>query len=131
ASIAVCLITMISQKAAAAVAPLAAAPLLPRVLNALLAYFQYLQKLIWPNRLSVIYLDSGNSPIALALMSAALLTVNTWLAWRLRKTRPWLITGWAWYLGVLVPVIGLVKVGVQSMADRYTYVPASGILITI
>jgi len=130
-SIAVCTITIISQKAAAAVAPLAAAPLLPRILNALLAYSRYLQKLIWPTRLSVIYLDLGNPPIALALLSAALLAAVTWMAWRLRKARPWLIVGWAWYLGTLVPVIGLVKVGNQSMADRYTYLPAIGFFIII
>jgi tetratricopeptide (TPR) repeat protein len=128
-SIAVCIITIISQKTAAAVAPLAAAPLLPRILNALLAYGQYLQKLIWPNRLSVIYLDAGNPPVALALMSAALLAVVTCVAWRLRKARPWLLVGWAWYLGTLVPVIGLVKVGNQSMADRYSYLPAIGIFV--
>ena len=130
-SVTVCIITIIFQKAAAAVAPLAEAPLLPRVLNALLAYFRYLQKLIWPNRLSVFYLDSGNSPIAMVLVATALLAAVTWLVWRLRKTRPWLIVGWAWYLGTLVPVIGLVKVGNQSMADRYTYLPAIGLFIII
>jgi len=130
-SIAVCIITMISQKAAAAVAPLAEAPLFPRVLNALLAYVRYLQKLIWPKRLSVFYLDSGNSPLALALLASVVLAAITYVAWRPRKTRPWLIAGWAWYLGTLVPVIGLVKVGNQSMADRYTYIPAIGLFIMI
>jgi len=128
-SIAVCIITMISQKAAAAVAALAEAPLLPRVLNAVLAYFRYVQKLIWPNRLSVIYLDSGDSPLALVFLAAVILATATWVAWRLRKAHPWLLAGWAWYLGTLVPVIGLVKVGNQSMADRYTYLPAIGLFI--
>ena len=131
ASIAICIITIISQSAAAAVAPLADAPFQPRILNALLAYFRYLEKLFWPTRLSVFYLDSENFPPVMLIFAALFLATITCLAWKFRRARPWFLAGWAWYLGTLVPVIGLIKVGNQSMADRYTYLPSIGLFIMV
>ena len=65
-----------------------------------------------------------------SLRRAPLLTIS-WLAFRLRRTRPYLVVGWCWYLGTLFPVIGLVQVGEQAMADRYMYVPMVGLLIAL
>jgi len=130
-SAAACVITVLSQSSAAALAPLGDVPVAWRILNATVSYFRYLQKLIWPTRLSVIYYDSGPPALTLVLLAVVGLVVVSLLAWRFRRKSPHLVMGWLWYLGTLVPVIGLVKVGSQSMADRYTYLPAIGIFIML
>jgi protein O-mannosyl-transferase len=99
-----------------------------RVENALAAYAKYIGKLVWPQHLAVIYpLGGQQSHAASAGILAGLLAVTGLVVWQ-RNRRPYLLPGWAWYLGTLVPVIGLVQVGSQSMADRYMYVPAIGLL---
>jgi protein O-mannosyl-transferase len=102
-----------------------------RLGNALLSYFGYLEKLFWPARLAVIYpyprvLPAGRLAIALLVVGAL-----TFLALRCARTRRYLFTGWFWYLGTLVPVIGLVQVGDQAMADRYSYVPLIGVMLLL
>jgi len=106
-------------------------PLLYRCCNAAVAYVRYLAKAFWPTKLSVIYLHPNVLPLFTAVAAVAVLTVLSWTFLRLGRRRPYLPFGWFWFLGSLVPVIGLVQVGFQAMADRYTYVPLFGIFVII
>lgn len=101
-------------------------PLEVRAANALLAFVTYLRQLVWPSGLAILYpYPSGFS--LLALLGAGLLLVGlVGGSLALRRERPWLPAGVAWFLGALVPVIGLVQVGAQAHADRYTYLPSIG-----
>ena len=122
--------TFIVQRAGGAVQSADVFPLQERVINAFVSYLSYLQKTVWPSGLSVFYAHPGNAlPVWKGLVSAALLVVFT--AWVIRVARrlPYLAVGWFWYLGTLIPVIGVVQVGAQAMADRYAYVPLIGIFI--
>jgi Tfp pilus assembly protein PilF len=99
--------------------------------NALLSYVKYMGKLIWPAQLAVYYpypREWGGWSI---ILSGLLLLMITVLAIRFVRRLPWLAVGWLWYLGTLVPVIGLIQVGSQAMADRYTYIPSIGFFIII
>jgi tetratricopeptide (TPR) repeat protein len=86
---------------------------------------------VWPTDLAVFYPHRGLAPAWQLAGSAAALALVTVAAFRLRRGRPYVLAGWLWYLGTLVPVIGLVQVGKQSMADRYTYVPLIGIFVIV
>jgi protein O-mannosyl-transferase len=102
-----------------------------RIGNALLAYVRYVGKAFWPSRLAVMYLYRGDSIPAWAVFSsAALLVAVTGVAVCLRRHR-YLMVGWFWFLGTLVPVIGVVAVGRQSMADRYAYLPFVGLFTAV
>jgi tetratricopeptide (TPR) repeat protein len=106
-------------------------PLHLRVENALMVYVRYIFKIFWPSDLALIYPYPHRWPTMMVTSAALLLT--TWSAlfvWR-RRQNPHLFTGWFWYLGTLIPTIGLVQVGVQSMADRYLYLPGIGLFILI
>ncbi len=129
-SAASCVVTVLAQRADGALAPLQTLPFGVRILNALDGYFRYVCKLVWPTDLAVIY-PFGSLPAAELGAAALLLLAVTLLTWWQRSRRPYLAMGWAWYLGTLVPVIGLVQVGNQSMADRYTYLPAIGLFIIV
>lgn len=100
-----------------------------RLANALVSYCRYLGTLVWPAHLSPFYPHPGHWPITVVLLSLLALLGVTALAVFARRRMPCLFTGWFWYLGTLVPVIGLVQVGEQSMADRYTYIPSLGALL--
>jgi tetratricopeptide (TPR) repeat protein len=101
-----------------------------RVANALLSYLWYPGKTAWPAGLSPFYTYHGASLASAAVLAAALaLAAATVLAVRLRRSRPWIAVGWAWYLVTLLPVIGLVQVGGQPLADRYSYLPSIGLLL--
>jgi len=100
-----------------------------RVMNAMLSYGRYLGRMLWPANLAVFY-PYGNVPVMEWFASLVLLAGLTWLALRRRRQR-YLATGWCWYVGTLAPVIGLVQVGSQSSADRYTYIPLIGIFVMI
>lgn len=102
-----------------------------RVANALVAYLRYLGKVLWPQNLAVFYPHPGQWPAWQVAASAALLLAIGAIVIRLARKRPYLAVGWLWFCGMLVPVIGLVQVGSQSMADRYTYLPAVGLFIMI
>ncbi len=130
-SAASCVVTFAVQKAWGAVVPLEHVPLGLRVLNALVCYFGYIWKMVWPTDLAVIYPYVRNWPPGHVLVSLLVLGAITFLAFRQRKARPFLLVGWAWYLGTLVPVIGLVQVGNQAIADRYTYLPAIGLFLML
>jgi tetratricopeptide (TPR) repeat protein len=103
-----------------------------RLANASISYLQYINKMIWPAHLAVFYPHPNqNVSILYAVISTIFLLAVTILIFRFAKERRYLVVGWLWYLGTLVPVIGLIQVGAQAMADRYTYIPLTGLFIII
>ena len=99
-----------------------------RMENAVVSYATYLRRLVWPDDLAVIYPHQGGWPVeSVAVSVVLLLAISAW-AWWAGKRQPALRVGWAWFLGMLVPTIGLVQVGVQAMADRFVYLPLVGVL---
>jgi protein O-mannosyl-transferase len=107
-------------------------PILERINNAVVSYILYIWQMLWPVNLAVFYPHPENRLPPWEIISALLLLICvTAVAITLRKQRPYLITGWLWYLGMLVPVIGLVQVGWQGRADRYTYLPQIGLYIAV
>ena len=101
-----------------------------RAANASISYIAYIAKMIWPARLAMFYPHPGaNISVLLAALSAVLLIIATVIVLRFSKGRRYLFVGWFWYVGTLVPVIGLIQVGDQAMADRYNYVPLIGLFI--
>jgi tetratricopeptide (TPR) repeat protein len=128
-----CVVTYLAQSHGEAVMTLRQHPLPLRIANALMSYALYLAKMIWPWPLAVFYpLPNHLSWIkAMTAVAVAVLGGFSWLAWRARHQCPYLLMGWLWFLGTLVPVIGLVQVGSAAMADRYTYFPLVGIFIAI
>ncbi len=127
-SAAVSAVTFLVQRGVGAVRPLAAVPLAERLSNGALAIWAYVGRWLWPSGLAVFYplppRPPGLVPVAAAIAGVVLASA---LAWRWRARAPHLLVGWLWYLGTLVPVIGLVQVGHQAMADRYTYIPSIGL----
>ena len=113
-----------------AVQTTAVLPLGDRIANALVAYANYIGKLFWPVNLAPIYPLTVSNTGAAALAFVFLAAI-TFAAWSLRKRAPYLIVGWLWFVGTLVPVIGIVQIGAASMADRYTYFPSIGLFIAI
>jgi len=129
-SLASSIITFIVQQQSGTVAQIGLLPLRIRAANAAIAYCKYLQKIIWPSRLAVFYpLNDQKLSMLQALGAVLLLVAISICVIKLGTKRKYLLTGWLWYLGTLVPVIGLVQVGAQALADRYTYVPSIGIFI--
>ncbi len=123
-------LTFIAQHSYGAVVALGSFPLPARLANASIAYATYLVKTFWPFDLAVLY--PGEPPgTGTALIAAAVLLAVTAAAFATIRRRPYFVVGWLWYLGTLVPVIGLVQVGVQSTADRYTYLPLVGLSIAL
>lgn len=106
-------------------------PIVARLSNALVSYAAYLGKLFLPMNLGVFYPHPVDPQPLLAGLALLLLLVITGLAWWQRKARPYLLMGWLWFLGVLVPVLGLVQVGSQARADRFTYMPQLGLFIAV
>lgn len=123
-------VTFAVQHAGGAVRTLLDVPLAARIGNVPVAYLLYLAKTIWPSRLAAFYPHPGESiGILWPLIALAILLWISYAVWRLADKAPYWVTGWLWYLGTLVPVLGIVQVGNQAMADRYTYVPLIGIFI--
>jgi protein O-mannosyl-transferase len=107
-------------------------PIWSRINNALVTYTAYIWQMFWPVKLAVFYPHPENRlPLSEIILALAILIAATAAAFALRKNRPYLVTGWLWYLGMLVPVIGLVQVGWQGRADRYTYLPQIGLYILL
>lgn len=123
-------ITYLAQAGSGAVGTLPV-PIALRVQNALISYSIYIAKTFWPVNLAVFYPYSLNIPAWEALCAAAAILGISALTFLLLRTRPYLAVGWFWYLGTLVPVIGLVQVGAQARADRYTYLPMVGLSIML
>jgi tetratricopeptide (TPR) repeat protein len=107
-------------------------PLMVRAKNAVVSYAQYIGMLFWPSDLAVFYPHPrGSIPEWKVAAAAALLLAITVVAVALARRRPYLLVGWLWYLGTLVPVIGIMQVGVHGLADRYTYIPYIGLFIMV
>jgi protein O-mannosyl-transferase len=124
-------VTMAAQRSGGSVRTLAQVSLLARLENALVSYDRYLASLVWPRHLAPLYPHPGSSiPLSQIVLSAAVLLGLTAVVLRWRQRR-YLAVGWFWFLGVLVPMIGIVTVGEQAMADRYLYVPIIGCLISL
>jgi Flp pilus assembly protein TadD len=120
-------LTFFTQLHCQAVFSLTSRPVSARIANALVAYAGYLAKAFWPVDLANPYSLPEHWPLGQVLAAAALLTGLSVLAVWLARKRPYGLAGWLWFLGTMFPVIGLVQVGPQSMADRYTYVPLLGV----
>lgn len=127
-----CAMTLYAQQQGGAIRSLDSLPLGMRLANALVAYVAYLGETIWPFGLAAFYPHPKNTLTTMQVAGAgALLAAMSWLTIRGCRRYPYLPVGWFWYLGTLVPVIGLVQVGSQSFADRYTYVPLIGIFLLL
>ncbi len=125
------IITFIVQRSAGSVRTLDYIPLDSRILNSLIAYCRYTAKLCWPSGLTVFYPMPDYVSGWWGLVAGVSLLGLTILLFVLRKRWPELLVGWLWFIGMLVPVIGIVQVGAQSMADRYSYLPSIGFFIII
>ncbi len=123
------LVTYAVQQQQGAVVTVENLPPGARVGNALVSYCRYLEKLFWPTDLAVYYPYPGYWPLAEVLLAGLFLCGLSALLFVQRRRYPFLLVGWLWFVGTLVPVIGLVQVGEQAMADRYTYIPSVGVLI--
>ena len=122
-------VTFLVQKQASAVMGAESLSVGARVVNALISYGRYLGKLFWPADLAVYYPHPGHWPLGKVALAGGVIAGLSVVAWVQRRRHPYLLVGWLWFVGMLVPVIGLVQVGAQAMADRYTYLPSLGVLI--
>ena len=130
-SVAASIITYAVQRNEGAIGGLVPVPLGARFGNALVAYVAYIEKLFWPAGLAPLYPFPPTIKTGVVLAAALTLLLITYGALRSIRRHPYIAVGWFWYLGTLIPVIGLVQVGSQSMADRYTYLPTFGLLMII
>jgi hypothetical protein len=129
-SVACSVTTVVAQANYGAMMPVASLPFKYRLANAVDAYLAYLSRTVWPKNLAVFYPHFMEGQLFVpAIIGALILLAMTWWAGRRWRQQPYLIVGWLWYLGTLLPVIGLVQVGSQANADRYTYVPLIGIFL--
>jgi len=125
------IVTYLVQKSGGATWSEGSLPFSARIANALVSYVRYIAKTFWPVDLAVIYPYSRHWPVEIVIGAALLLVIWTALFILRAKKNPYLPVGWFWFLGTLVPVIGLVQVGSQSIADRYTYIPDIGLFILV
>ena len=124
-------VTIVVQSAGGAVGSLEEFPLNVRIGNALVAYVHYLRTLFWPTQLAVFYPHAKSFAVGTVVAAGVLLGVVTIGAILLRRKAPFLIVGWSWFVVTLLPVIGLLQVGKQAAADRYTYIPYVGLFIIL
>jgi len=125
-------ITIWVQKSGGAVRSMQSFPLRARFGNALYSYAIYIAKVFWPRGFSIFYPHPGTSmPVWKPVLAAVLLLAVSVAVLRQRSARPYLVVGWLWFLGTLIPVIGLVQVGDQAMADRYAYLPLLGVFVML
>jgi Flp pilus assembly protein TadD len=126
-----CIVTFIAQRGVGALWSLEKMPFEHRLANALVAYMEYIRKMLWPVDLSVLYPHAGMPTAWQTTLAVLLIASLSYVAVRKAREMPFLLVGWLWYLGTLVPVIGIIQVGSQSMADRYTYLPLVGLFIVV
>lgn len=126
-----CAVTVIAQKNGGAINTLDSIDILARFCNSVIAYFKYILKLFYPLKLAVFYPYPDGIDWPLFVLSLSVLAVISIAAVMNVRKHPYFISGWLWFTGTLVPVIGLVQVGAQSMADRYTYIPYTGLFFMI
>jgi tetratricopeptide (TPR) repeat protein len=124
-------VTVWGQRVLGAVPAFESLPVPVRLENALVSYGRYLAKLAWPAKLALQYPYVGRWPFSLVLISLLLLIGATAWAVRVRRKQPCVLMGWLWFLGALLPVIGLIQAGSQSMADRFTYLPSLGLFVIL
>jgi len=124
-------LTIIAQRQVGALKSIEAYPFEYRIANALVSYISYIGKMVWPHKLGVFYPYPTAIPLWQSAGAGLLLITVSVLLMRAAANRPYLATGWLWYLVTLLPVIGLVQVGGQAMADRYTYLSLIGLFIII
>jgi len=124
-----CIVTFVAQQKGGAVASLDVLPTGVRIANAFVSYIVYVRKTIWPENLAFLYPHPGLRPFWQVLGAVLLLVAVTLMIMRTAKRFPCLAMGWLWFAGTLVPVIGIIQVGHQAMADRYTYIPLIGLFI--
>ena len=130
-SLVMSIVTFYAQRKAGAVMAFDSIPPGLRVGNAIVTYAEYMKKMVWPQGLAVFYPFFNTLPSVKILLSVLLLAgISSFVAIR-GKRQPYLAVGWLWYLGTLIPVIGIIQVGSQAMADRYTYVPLIGLSIML
>jgi hypothetical protein len=125
-----CLITVLAQEGSGSLMPLAIRPLDVRIANTLVAYVKYLVKMFWPYPMIFFYPLAPVPWWEAVWAGLALIALTVFVLYGARR-HPYLAVGWLWFLGTLVPVIGLIQVGGQAMADRYTYVPLIGLFIVV
>jgi protein O-mannosyl-transferase len=125
------IVTYLVQRSGGAVSSLELVPLHSRIANALVAYVRYLSLTFWPAQLAVVYPYSRHLPAGSVIAAALLLAGLSGLFLSRARRQPYLVVGWLWFLGTLVPTIGLVQVGPQCLADRYTYIPSIGLFLLI
>ena len=125
-----CILTIIAARKTGAVLPLEGYTLGSRITNALVSYVRYVEKMVWPRHLAVLY-PLEILPLWKILGSGLLIVCVSLLVIRAARKLPYCATGWFWYLGTLIPVIGIVQAGPQALADRFTYVPMIGLFVMI
>ncbi|MCX6224009.1 MAG: tetratricopeptide repeat protein [Bacteroidia bacterium] len=130
-TIASSILTFWAQNKGGAVASETILPLITRVDNAVVSYVAYLERTFWPFNLAVFYPYEFSLPLWKVLISAIIIIVITLAVLYYIRKLPFLFVGWFWYLGTLVPLIGLIQAGMQAMADRHTYLPSIGIAIML
>ncbi|TAL02253.1 MAG: tetratricopeptide repeat protein [Verrucomicrobia bacterium] len=130
-AVASCVITVLVQRSGGAVESLGHLSFADRLANAVVAYTRYVGKMFWPTELAVYYPMPGAWPVWQISLSAVVVVGVSCIAMRLLSKRRYFFVGWFWFVGTLVPVIGLVQVGGQSLADRYTYLPFIGLFIAV
>jgi tetratricopeptide (TPR) repeat protein len=126
-----CPITIWAQRQGHSMASVRELPMAERIGHALISYLNYIRVLAFPRHLAVYYPYPNHEPVALAVVAGAVLALVTGLAVAAVGRRPYLLVGWLWFLGMLVPVIGLVQAGGQGWADRYLYLPSIGLFVIV
>jgi len=124
-------ISIVAQHQGGAAQPLESLPVAIRLANAVVSYVKYMGKLVWPSNLAVYYPYPTTFPVWQVFTAGVILVGITGICVKAVRSHPYLLVGWLWYLGTLVPVVGLIQVGSHAMADRYTYVPLIGLFILI
>ncbi len=125
-------VTIFAQRSGGTVAALQALPLWERICNAAISYCRYVRIMLWPDPLTAYYYyDVNHIKVFAAVVSIITLILVTAVCWHFRTKRPYCLIGWLWFLGTLAPVIGIMQVGEQALAERYTYVPFIGLFIAV
>lgn len=128
-SLVTAVLAVYSQHTGGAIRSFDAVPFVNRIENAAISYVKYIVKMLWPSDLAFFYPIPSSVPLWQTICSLLVLIVVTGAILRVWRSRPYLVVGWFWFLITLVPVIGLVQYGAQSMADRYTYISMTGLFI--
>jgi protein O-mannosyl-transferase len=126
------ILTFMAQRSGGAVTQLQILPLWVRLSNAAISYCRYVRIAFWPHPLTAFYYhETTNISVAAAVLATIALLLVTAVCWHFRREKPYCFIGWLWFLVTLTPVIGIVQVGQQAMAERYTYIPLIGIFIAV